>query len=168
MEQVKCCNDTDCTHRMVKQSFLALKCGEWEEFNNTSRKEVKVSERAFDRTRKLSRRWQRMMQKKKLSIVREIMIRSTDYMRRIIAPAGRARRRYDVILVPALYQFPVGRLRLVSLRREKSTRLGGVRYVERNSIGCNRTGFWSSKQVKVLIRPRSSERMQYLRAFAEI
>ena len=25
LEQVKCCNDTDCTHRMMKQGFLALK-----------------------------------------------------------------------------------------------------------------------------------------------
>ena len=32
LEQVKCCNDTDCTHRKVKQGFLALKSGEWEEY----------------------------------------------------------------------------------------------------------------------------------------
>ena len=38
----------------------------------------------------------------KLSIDQEIMIRSTDYLRRINAPAGGARRRFDVILVPAL------------------------------------------------------------------
>ena len=28
LEQVKCCDDTDCTHRMMKQGFLALKSGE--------------------------------------------------------------------------------------------------------------------------------------------
>ena len=33
LEQVKCCNDTDCTHRMMKQGFLALSSGEWEEFS---------------------------------------------------------------------------------------------------------------------------------------
>ena len=42
------------------------------------------------------------------------MIRSTDYLRRIIVSA-RVRRRYDVILVSVLWQFPVGRLRLVCL-----------------------------------------------------
>ena len=44
LEQVKCCNDTDCTHRMMKQGFLALKSGDWEEYKNTFRKEVKLSE----------------------------------------------------------------------------------------------------------------------------
>ena len=31
LEQVKCCNDTDCTHRLMKHSFFALISGEWEE-----------------------------------------------------------------------------------------------------------------------------------------
>ena len=63
LEQVKCCNDTDCTHRKMTQGFLALKCGEWEEYKNTFRNEAKVSEWAFDTKRTLSRRWQRMKQK---------------------------------------------------------------------------------------------------------
>ena len=32
LEQVKSCNDTDCTHRMMKQGFVALRSGDWEEF----------------------------------------------------------------------------------------------------------------------------------------
>ena len=32
LEQVKCCNDSDCTHRMMKHGFSALKSGEWEEY----------------------------------------------------------------------------------------------------------------------------------------
>ena len=31
LEQVKCCHDTDCTERMVKKGFTALKGGDWEE-----------------------------------------------------------------------------------------------------------------------------------------
>ena len=38
--------------------------------------------------------------------------------------------------------------------------------MEKNTIGSNQTGSWLYKQVKVLIRPRSSKRMQYLRAFS--
>ena len=38
LEQVKCCSDIDCTHRMMKQWFFALKSGEWEEYKNTFRK----------------------------------------------------------------------------------------------------------------------------------
>ena len=45
LEQVKCCNDTDCTHRMTKQGFVALKSGEREENKkNTFRKDVKATE----------------------------------------------------------------------------------------------------------------------------
>ena len=32
----------------MKQGFVALKDGEWEEYKNTFRKEVRVSEWAFD------------------------------------------------------------------------------------------------------------------------
>ena len=44
MEEVECCNDTDCTHRMMKQGFLALKSGEWEEDKNLCRTEVTAAE----------------------------------------------------------------------------------------------------------------------------
>ena len=43
-----CCNDTDRTHTMMMQGFLALKSGEWEEYESTFRNEAKVSEWAFD------------------------------------------------------------------------------------------------------------------------
>ena len=33
-EQVKCCDDTDCTHRVMKQAFFALKGGDWEEYKS--------------------------------------------------------------------------------------------------------------------------------------
>ena len=41
--QVKCCNDTDCTHRIMKQGFVALKSGDWEEYKTTFREELKVA-----------------------------------------------------------------------------------------------------------------------------
>ena len=80
---------------------------------------------------------------KKLNIAQEIMTRSTDYLRRIVAPAGRARRRYDVIFVPALKQFPVGRLRLVGLWVKKGVTIGGARFVEKSTIGSNQTGSYA-------------------------
>ena len=30
LDQVKCCNNTDCTHRMMKQGFVAVKGGDLE------------------------------------------------------------------------------------------------------------------------------------------
>ena len=35
LEQVKCCNDNDCTHRMMKQCFFARKSREWKEYKKT-------------------------------------------------------------------------------------------------------------------------------------
>ena len=50
----------------------------------------------------------------KRSIVQEIMLRSTDCSRRIIAPVG-GRRRHNVLPVSELQHFPLGRLNLVGL-----------------------------------------------------
>ena len=45
---------------------------------------------------------------------------------------------------------------------------GGAQFVEKSTIGSNRTGFWSYKQGIVLSRPRSSKRMRYLKGSAQI
>ena len=82
---------------MTRGSF-ALKSGEWEEYRN----EVKVTEWAFDRIKEAFEKVAKD-EARKLSIVQENMTRRTDYLRRIIAPAARARRRYDVMFVPALW-----------------------------------------------------------------
>ena len=49
-----------------------------------------------------------------MSIVQEIMLRSSDNLRRIIAPVG-GQGSHNVLPVPELQQFPSGRLRLVGL-----------------------------------------------------
>ena len=87
LEQVKSGNDTDCTPRMVKQAFFALKRGDWEEYKRTFRIEAKAAEWAFDRVQEA---FENVAQDeaRKLSTIQEIMIISTDYLRRIIAPAG--------------------------------------------------------------------------------
>ena len=56
-----------------------------------------------------------------------------------------------------MQQFPSGRLRLVGLWGE-NTQTSGAQFVERSTIGSNRTGFQSYKQVIVLSRQRSSKR----------
>ena len=86
LEQVKCYDDTAWTHSMMKQGFLALKSGEWEEYKNTFRNEAKVSEWAFDRTNGAFEKVAKD-EAKKLGTVQEIT-RSKDDLRRIIAQAG--------------------------------------------------------------------------------
>ena len=103
---------------------------------------------------------------RKLSTVPETMIRSTDYLR-IIAPAGEQGGVTMSYLCPHCNNF-----------RWKTTFGGSLGYkahtlmvrtsVEKKMIGGHQTGSWWCKQAKVLTRPRSSERMQYLRAYVGI
>ena len=46
---------------------------------------------------------------------------------------------HNVVLVPELQQFPFGRLRLVGLWEKPQS--GGAQFVEKSTIGSNRTGF---------------------------
>ena len=72
---------------MMKKGFTAWKNGTWEEYKATFRKKMKASEWAFDR-RKEAFELVAQDETEKVSIVQEIMLRSTDYLRRIIAPVG--------------------------------------------------------------------------------
>ena len=65
---------------MMKQAFLALK-------GRLGRNKVEVTEWAFDRIKEAFERVAKD-EARKLSTVQEVKIRSTDYLRRIIAPAG--------------------------------------------------------------------------------
>ena len=85
--KLKSCNDTDCTHRMNKKGFIALKSGYWEEYKNTFRKEVEVTEFFFFDRMKEAFEQVAKDEARKLSTVQEIMIISRDYLRRIVAPA---------------------------------------------------------------------------------
>ena len=75
---------------MMKQAFLALKGGDWEEYKSICRIEVKGTEWAFD---KIKEAFEKVAKDEatKLSTVEENMTRSADYLRRIIEPAGRGK-----------------------------------------------------------------------------
>ena len=165
LEQMKCCHDTDCNEPMMKKGFFALKSGEWEEFQETFRKKMKASAWAFDRIKEA---FELVAQDEaeKMSIVQEIMLRSTDCLRCINLPVGGQGRVIMPYLCPHCNSFPLeDYVWWVSGENPPS---GGAQFVEKSTIGSNRTGFWSCKQVIVLGRPRSSKRMQYLKACAPI
>ena len=71
LEQVKNC-DTDCTQRLMKQGFIALKSGDREEHKGIFRDEVKATEWAFDRIKEAFEKVAKD-EARKLSTVREIM-----------------------------------------------------------------------------------------------
>ena len=85
LKQVKCCKDTDCTSRMMRQAFfLALK-GTGKSTRISSESKQKPRNEPLIEYRK------EMVAKdesRKLSTVQKNVVRSTDYLRRIIAPAG--------------------------------------------------------------------------------
>ena len=87
LEQVKCSEDTDCTPRIMNQAFFALKAGDWEKYKSIIRVQTKAMKWALIEYKKPSRRWRKMRQGR-LSTAQKLMLRSTDYLRRIIAPAG--------------------------------------------------------------------------------
>ena len=87
LEEVKRGDDNNCTDKMMKKGFTARKSGDWKEYKSIFRAGVKATEWAFDRKKEA---FEQVAQDelRKLSAVQEIMIRSTDYLRRIIAPVG--------------------------------------------------------------------------------
>ena len=84
--QVKCCKDIDCTPRMMKQAFRTLKGG-WDEYKGIYSVQAKATEWDFDRIQEAFEKVAKDAARK-LSTVQEVMLSSTDYLRRIIAPAG--------------------------------------------------------------------------------
>ena len=138
--------------------------GTWEEYKETFREIVKASEWVFDRMQEALDLVARD-EASKVSIVQEIVFKSTDCLRRIIAPVGGQGG------VKMSYQCPhCNSFRLeyyvwwVSGERPQS---GGPQFVKEGTTGGNQTGCWSCKQGKILSRRRSSKRMRYLEACAQ-
>ena len=102
---------------------------------------MKASEWAFDR---IEEAFELVAQEEaeKMSIVQEIVLRKHGISAVNHCARRRTRRSHNVVLVPALQQFPFGRLRLVGLWRKIHKVV--VRNLWRSTIGSNRTGFWSS------------------------
>ena len=90
LEQVKGCHDTDCNEPMMKKGLALKKKKEiGKNIKTFSEKKMKASEEA-----------------EKVSIVQEIMLKSTDYLRRIIAPVGGHGRVTMSYLCPHCNSFP--------------------------------------------------------------
>ena len=126
---------------------------------------MKVTEWASDRKKDAFEKVAQDEAKKKLSIVQDIMIRSTEYLRRIIAPAGEDKEALQCHTCARIVTVSIWKITFGGSLGEKGVAIGGARFVEKSTTGSNQTGSWCCKQVKVLMRPRSSERMQYTRAF---
>ena len=83
LDQVERCADTDSTPTMMRFGYYASKDGDWEEY----KVEVSATEWAFERIREAFEKVAKY-EAGHLSIVQRIMLKSTDFLRRIVAPAG--------------------------------------------------------------------------------
>ena len=80
--------------------------GTWEECEETFKEKMKASEWAFDRIKEAID-LVAQEEARKVSIVQEIMFKSTDFLRRIIAPVGRQSGVTMSYLCPHCNSFPL-------------------------------------------------------------
>ena len=88
LEQVRGHADVGCGSQMMRRGKnLAKQYGSWEEFKERNREEDKSSELTLERIREASKKvaWDEIG---RLGIVQEIRRKSTDFLRRVIAPVG--------------------------------------------------------------------------------
>ena len=83
-----------------------MKNGTWEEYKETFKEKMKASEWAFDRIKEA---FDVVAQDeaRKMTIVQEIMFKSTDHLRRIIAPFGGQGAVAMSYLCPTCNSFPL-------------------------------------------------------------
>ena len=85
LEQVIRNADTDCNAQTMRSAYNAKKSGNWESFKEEFRKEEKLCEYTFERVQEACERVA-MGGIGRLGIAQEIPRKSTDFLRRIIAP----------------------------------------------------------------------------------
>ena len=134
---------------------------------NTFRNEVKVTGWASERTKEAFEKVAKD-EARKLSIIQENMIRSTDYLRHIIAPVGGQGGVTMSYLCPHCNSFPIEDYVWWVSEGEKHTTNWWCTIFGKKTTGSNQTGSWWCNQAKVLTRPRSLKCMQYLRECAEV
>ena len=110
LEQVKRAAGLECTAKMMKWTFYALKEGMWEEFTEQFKAEINASEWTLER---MYRAFEKVAKDEagSLSIVQSIMLQSTDFLRHIIREA------LPVVCVPTLQLFSARGLDLVGFVR---------------------------------------------------
>ena len=85
LEQVRRSADTDCGPQTMRRAYSAMKLGSWESFKEECRKEGTLCEWTFER---LQGAYEKVAMDDigRLGTAQEILRKSTDFLRRIIAP----------------------------------------------------------------------------------
>ena len=113
LEQVRGNADMGCGSQMMQRGYFAMRDGSWEQVKERYREVDKSSERTLQKIREAHEKVARD-EIGRLGIVQENTRKSTDFLRRVIAPvAGKG----GVIVenLHALQEFSFGRLHLVGM-----------------------------------------------------
>ena len=122
LEQVKGSADTDCTPRTVKFGYFALKGGEWEACKSIFKVGISATEWAFERIREACEKVAGD-EAGRLNIVEGSKLRSTEFLRRIIAPAGGQGGVTMSYLCPKCNSFPPGGLHVMGFSWKEAHKL---------------------------------------------
>ena len=87
LEQVRGNVDMGCGPQMMRKGYLAMRDGSWEEFKKRYGEVEKLSEWTLERTHEAHEKVARD-EIGRLCIVQDILPKSTDFLRRVIAPVG--------------------------------------------------------------------------------
>ena len=115
LEQVRGHVDMRCSTQIIRKSFIAIRDDSWEEF----RKDAEKKRNHQNGLEKIREAYEKVAKERigRLGIVQEILRKSTDFLRRIIAPADGMERSHLVVRLSTLQQFLLGGLHLAGLNR---------------------------------------------------
>ena len=148
LEQLKCCHGTDCNEPMMKKGFTALKEWNMGRIKKPSGKKMKASGWAFD---KIKEAFELVAQDEteKMSIVQEIMLRSTDFRRR----QSEVREESQCLTCAQTATVSLGKTTFGGSLGERP-QSGGAQFVEKSTTGGKHTGCWSCKRCGNLSKQR--------------
>ena len=137
--------------------YYALKNGDWEEYKRTFKAEVSATEWTFGSIREAFERLARD-EAGNVSIVQRIMLKSTDFLRRIIAPAGgQGGVTLFFVRIAIVFHFRTYMWWVSAGKKHCIWWCAncGEHMKEEHTTGC-----WVYKQVTVPVRQRCSQRMR--------
>ena len=116
LEQVRGNVDMRCSAQIIRKSHIATRDDSWEELRKGCLEKEKSPEWTLEKIREA---YEKVAKERigRLGIVQEILRKSTDFLRRIIAPADGMERSHLVVRLSTLQQFLLGGLHLAGLNR---------------------------------------------------
>ena len=166
LEQIERSADTDCGPQTLRCAHIAMKLGNWKSFKEECRKEGKLCEWTFERSREAYEKVA-MDDIGRLDIAQDILRKSTDFLRRIIAPVDGMGGVSLSYVCPHCNCFPLDdyscgcrRGTETATTEKRSIATGGARLAEANTNGEPHTGYWWHRSVSTPMMRRCSKRTQ--------